>query len=296
MDIRSFKYFESVVRNKQFTRAAEELHISQPSLSNSIKLLEEKVGCVLFDRSTRNLSLTEPGQVLFKHVCEILEKHEKIQKEMKDVKNVGAGTLKIGMIESFRYWLPQIIKQFKEAYPAISIKIREMSPGEIETALKNYDIHLGITSSTSEKDSFNYLSIFKERLVLITSTDHRFKHRKSLAISELKNEVFIHSLSGFEVRQTLIDACLAAGFNPEVNYETESLETARSLVEIGLGVSVIPENFLKLNPSKKINLIHLKSGLPDRVVYIAYDNQRYLPPAIHDFMSIVGEVSKATLR
>lgn len=296
MDIRSFKYFDSVVRNKQFTLAAEELHISQPSLSNAIKLLEQHVGCKLLDRSTRNLSLTESGQVFYKSVLEILERYEKVNKEMKDVKNVGAGILKIGMIESFRYWLPQIIKQFKVKYPMISIKIREMSPMEIEVALKNYDIHLGITSSIGNNHSFNYLPIFEERLVLITPTNHRFHNRKTVSIPELKDEVFIHSLSGFEVRQSLVDACLVAGFNPEVDYETESLETARSLVEIGLGISVIPENFLKLNPSKKICLIHLKSDIPNRVIYIAYDTQRYLPPAVHDFVILARNVSKENLK
>ncbi len=86
MDIRILRYFVTVARNKQFTVAAEELHISQPSLSNSIKQLEQTLGCKLFERSTRKLALTEQGQVLYQHACKLLNEFDHIIKEMEDVK------------------------------------------------------------------------------------------------------------------------------------------------------------------------------------------------------------------
>lgn len=288
MDIRTFRYFESVARNQQFTLASEELHISQPSLSNSIKSLEREVGCKLFERSTRKVNLTESGQVLYKHACKLLNQFDNVFKEMEDVRNIGAGKLNLGMIESFRYLIPEIISQFKDTYPSISINIREMSPNEIEYSLNNYDIHLGITSNCNKNNEIEYIPIFNEKLVLITPLDHHLIHLSSIDISELKNEILIHSLTGYKVRESIIMACKDAGFIPKVDYETESLETARGLVEIGLGVSVVPESYLKLNPSKKIKIIYLKNHLPNRTVYISYQYQRYLPPAFFDFISIAN--------
>lgn len=292
MDIRTLKYFETIVKHRQFTLAAKELHISQPSLSNAIKALEQELGCKLFERSTKKLTLTEPGQILYRHACEVLTHFENIHKEMNDAKSMGVGTVSIGMIESYRYFIAPIIYRFKQMYPKIRIKIREMGPEEMEHSLKNYDIHIGITSNANEECEFEYNPIFREKYVLITPIHHPFEHLSSVDMTDLKNEMFIHSLEGFEVRKTITKACQEAGFTPAYEYEAESLETARSLVEAGLGLSVVPESFMALYPSKKVNLVYLNNRLPERTVYFVYQPQRYLLPAIKDFMKIAIEYSQ----
>lgn len=291
MDIRTLKYFLTVAKHKQFTLAAKKLHISQPSLSNAIKGLEQELGCLLFERSTKKLVLTEPGETLYRHARDVLIHFENIYKEMNDAKNIGAGTINIGMIESFRYFIAPIISRFKKVYPNMRIKIREMGPKEIEDHLKKYDIHLGITSNVNRESECEYKAIFQEKYVLITSSEHRFANVSEVDIIDLKNEMFIHSLEGFEARHIIVKACQEAGFTPAFEYETESLETARSLVEAGLGLAVVPESFLKLYPSKRVSMVYLSKGVPGRTVYFAYQPQRYLFPAIKDFMRIAIDYS-----
>lgn len=287
MDIRTLKYFQVVVKHKQFTRAAEELHISQPSLSNAIKALEKELDCILFERSTRKLILTEPGKILYRHACKILTYFGSIYKEMNDVKNEGAGNLNIGMIESYRYFITPIIYHFKKRYPNVRIKIHEMGPKEIEKALKSYDLHIGITSNINKENELKYEPIFQEKYVLITPTDHPFEHlSNNIDITGLRDEMIIHSLEGFEVRNTFMDVCQKAGFTPHYEYEVESLETARSMVEAGLGLAVVPENFITSNSSDKVKIIYLNNLLPERTVYFAYQSERYLLPAIEVFMEI----------
>ncbi|MBO1003197.1 LysR family transcriptional regulator [Pseudogracilibacillus auburnensis] len=291
MDIRLLIYFKTIVKHRQFTRAAEELHISQPSLSNAIKGLEQELGCKLFERSTKKLILTEPGQILYRHACKVLVHFENIHKEMSDAKNVGAGNISIGMIESYRYFIAPIINRFKKAYPNIHIKIREMGPKEIERSLKNYDIHIGITSKKNDEEEYDYKPIFQERYVLITPINHSFEPLSNIDITDLKNEMFIHSLEGFEVRNAINKTCQEAGFTPNFEYEAESLETARSLVEAGLGLSIVPESFMEHYPIKKVKLVYLNNHLPKRTVYFVYQSQRYLLPAIKDFMKIAADYS-----
>lgn len=292
MDVRNLRYFASVVENKQFTRAAKELHISQPSLSNAIKLLEKEMELKLFERSTKGLVLSEPGQILYKHAVEILNHFDYIKKEMADVKNIGAGIINVGMIESYRYLIAPLIYQFKKVYPSIRIKIREMGPEEIEHSLKNYDIHIGITSTLKENNDCTYIPLFKEKYVLITPSNHRFKNLKNINIADLKDEMFVSSLEGFEVRNTFNLACKNAGFTPIFEYETESLETARNLVEMGLGISVVPNNFITSSQTKNINIINLDDFLSVRTVYFIYQTQRYISPAINKFMEMGVEYSK----
>lgn len=291
MDIRTLKYFQIIVKHKQFTRAAEELYISQPSLSNAIKALEKELECKLFERSTKKLILTEPGQILSRHANKVLTQFENIYKEMRDVKNVGAGTLNIGMIESYRYFIAPIIYRFKKVYPNIRIKMSEMGPEELENSLQNYDIHIGITSNVNDETEFEYRPVFHENYVLITPINHPFDHLSNIEIIDLKKEMFIHSLEGFEVRNAINKACKEAGFILNYEYEAKSLETARSLVEEGLGLSVVPESFMKLYPSNRVKLVYLNNHLPERTVNFVYLSERYLLPAIRDFMTIAFEYS-----
>lgn len=292
MDVRILKYFHTVAKYQQFTRAAEELHISQPSLSNAIKRLELELDCKLFERSTKRLVLTEPGKILYRHANNVLIEFENIHKEMDDAKNVGYGNINIGMIESFRYFMAPIIYHFKKSYPNIRLKVCEMGPEKIEQSIKTYDIHVGITSKTNNENEFIYDPIFQERYVLITPIDHRFEHLRQVKISELKDEMFIHSLEGFDVRNIFIKACQDVGFTPKYEYEAESLETIHSLVEIGLGLSVVPESFLQRYPSGKTKIVYLNEDFPKRTVYFVYHADRYMLPAIKDFMSIAKEYSK----
>lgn len=292
MDIRTLKYFHTVAKYQQFTRAAEELHISQPSLSNAIKRLEQELDCKLFERSTKKLMLTEPGQILYRHTNNVLVEFENIHKEMDDAKNIGEGNIHIGMIESFRYFMAPIIYHFKKAYPNIRLKIRDMGPEEIEQSLKTYNIHIGITSKTNNENEFIYDPIFQERYVLITPIDHPFKHLSQVEISELKDEMFIHSLEGFDVRNIFIRECQEVGFTPKYEYEAESLETIHSLVEIGLGLSVVPESFLERHPSHKVKIVYLNEDFPKRTVYFIYHAHRYMLPAIEEFINIAKDYSK----
>lgn len=291
MNIRDLRYFEAVARNQRFIVAAEELHISQPALSNTIKRLEERIGYKLFERSTKKLSLTELGQVFYNHVQHLLSQFDNTVDELELIRTLGGRKLRIGMIESSRYFMPQIIKQFKQIYPEIGIQIMEMSPVDIEQSLKNYDIHLGITSNIRSSKTLRYFPIEQEHLSLAIPLNHKFTNLNSIDIIDLKEETLIHSLSGFGIRKTIVDACNTAGFEAHIQYETESLEMASNLVEVGVGVSVMPDNYLKSNPNKKINVIGFKDYIYTRTVYIAYHSQRYLPSAFHELILMIKQLS-----
>lgn len=284
-----FQYFAEVVKHKQITIAAEALHISQPALSKAIKTLETDVGFQLFERSTRKLKLTEPGEIFHNQVRVILREYNNMYKVIDDIHSIGTGTLNIGIIESFKYWIPDILKQFKQQYPEISVTIQVMGPKNIEDALKNYQIHLGVTSIVSKQNEklLNSLPLYKDNLVLITSTNHRLSRLKHVNITELKQEKLIHSFSGYMIRNSVIEACERAGFTPTIDYETEDLETAMGLVEAGLGVSVIPESYIKPKPSINLNVIKFSDELPKRNVYIVQHISRYLSPSTDEFVTIL---------
>ncbi|MGC4376914.1 LysR family transcriptional regulator [Fictibacillus sp. Mic-4] len=288
MDIRHLKYFESVVRHKNFSKAAEELHVSQPSLSNTIKSLEKELGCKLLERTTREVGLTESGAVFYQHVLGILSQFEHVQKEMKEVKYTGAGTLKIGIIESSKYWIPKIIIKIRTKYPNVHIKIKEMiGMRDIEEALNRHDVHLSIAPQKIEHSHLKFIPIYNEEYVLVTPQNHPFCHLKSINLSGLENENLILSQPGYPSYQKITEACRTAGFDPKSTYEVERLEMACSLAEAGLGVSILPENYLKYSSLSGINILKLTNPTPNRMVYMAYHSNRYLPPVVQDAMSFI---------
>ena len=285
MDIRQLRYFESVVRNKSLTKAAKELYISQPAMSIQIKALEQEFGGILFYRNTRKISVTELGQLLYRHACEILNQSRNIFKEMEDFKEIGSGELSIGVIESSTYMISKIILPFRDKYPDLFIKIKNMGAEEIDKALNNYDIHIGINSRKTESSNLTSIPLVHEEYVLITPPGHPLKHVDSIDMFELRNENIIQTEQGFYMKQIIQNACLTAGFELKGLYESGRLDTVRILVETGLGIAFVPETYLKYASTSQFNVVRLKNPTPKRTVYISYHSLRYLPTAIHEFMS-----------
>lgn len=286
MEIRHLKYFESLVRNQSFTKAAQELHISQPSLSNIIKTLEEELECKLLERNSREVNVTESGQVLYRHACHILQDFNNVTREMSDVKNVGRGVINIGMLESSKYWIPKVIRQFQSIYPSLNINFMEMGSNSVEKALADYEIHFGITSA-QQSGQFKSIEIYQEEFVLIAPPFHRLANTTSIDLANLKDEKLIQFPTNFHISNILLNNTQTLDFELHGFYKVERIETARILVEAGLGLTIVPENYLKYSPVQGIHIVRLKKPTPIRKVYVTYDEHRYLPPAVKDLISLI---------
>lgn len=292
LDLRQLRYFESLIRNKQFTKAAKELHISQPSLSNVIKSLEQTIGCPLIYRSKRNIIPTDAGLILYNHACKLLKEYVNICKEMNEVKEVGASYIYIGFIESTKYWIPKIVKEFNKKYEHISLRFKEMSARDIESAISNYDIHFGITTRAPNIEGVKSNEIYQEELILITSINHPFSMYDVVDFSQLKGENIIQVQSGFHIKDSIMSAFEIAGIKQKGLYEVERLEFSSILVKEGLAIAIVPENYLKYYSQNDIHQIHLTNPTPIRSVYITYNENRYLTPATKYFISKVEDFFK----
>lgn len=287
MDLKNLNYFKTIAEKGSFSAAAKTLHISQPTLSNSIKNLEDRMNIKLFERTSREIFLTEAGDILLEKAINILLEVEKTEKEMHEVKVIGKGTLIIGMIESVKYWIPKVIKEYNNKYPNINIKLKELGPNEIQDNLSKYNIHVGITSKKNKGDTFKNSLIFNDKLVLSTFEKHKFTNESSININELKNEILIHSLSGYFIRERMKSEYTKAGFEPIIRFETESLEAGQQLVKIGLGSAIVPEVFIENNLNMGIKKVYFEDATLNRNVYVSYIKNRHLPPAIYEFINLL---------
>lgn len=287
MELYQFKYFEAVARNQSFTKASTELHISQPSLSQAIKLTEKECNCQLLERNTRKVYLSEAGIIFLKHSRNMLKQLKIVNEEMSEVQNIGAGIINIGIIESSKYWIPKILTIFQKHYPTVKVSITELIDiNRIKEALINYDIHLSIAPSQPKNPVNKYSHIYKERFEVVVPAGHRLIRQKDIKLTDLKQEKFILCKEGFQTRQIIVEACKNAGFEPNISHQLERLETACSLVEAGLGITILPKNYLGY-ANTDLERIQIRSPAPSRSVYLAYNPNRYLAPSVKAFMGYI---------
>jgi len=285
MDLNQLKYFVSVVDHMSFSKAAEKLHISQPSLSNAIKNLEHDLGFQVIERNTRNSRLTEAGEVLYGRAIHLISEMAIVKKEMEEVKLVGKGELQIGMIESVKYWIPKVISLYNKKFPEMHIRLMEVLGGDdVKNSLRKYETHAIITNQQIQEVDIETVPLYKERLVLVLHENHPMATSESIMLKELEHEPFIISTEGFQTREDILLAFELEDTVPTIKYEIERFETALSLVGENLGIAFIPENYLQGPYDLSIVSKVIDSRALERSVYLTYMKNRYVSPAIQAFI------------
>ena len=286
MDIKQLHYFVTVSNHLSYSKAAQKLHISQPSLSNAIKNLEQEIGPPRLERNTRKVELTDAGKILYKKSILLLSQMNMLKKEMEEVKLTGSGDLIIGIIESVKHWIPKVIRKYQDRFPTINIKLIEVLSGKaVKESLRKYDTHLLITNQYINEPDIESLPLYDERLVLVLHKDHPLAQKRgSILLEELEREPFIISTEGFQTREDILTAFTLEQITPKIKFEIERFETALTLVRENLGITIIPENYLSEPMDECIVSKTIDSSALERTVYLTFMKNRYLSPAVQAFL------------
>ncbi|WP_342556720.1 LysR family transcriptional regulator [Lysinibacillus sp. FSL P4-0201] len=285
MDIKQLHYFIAVSEQMNFSKAAERLHISQPSLSNAIKKLEQEIGSPLLERNTRNLQLTEAGELLFERAKVIVKNMEVLKIEMDEVIVHGTRDITIGVMESIKHWLPKVIANYKKDYPHMKIHLVDiLGSKRVKKSLKSYKTHLIITNQLMDDPELEVQTLYEERLVAVLPLHHPLAQKDTLTISDICEEPFIISTEGFQTRRDILTSFEQAGKNINIQFEIERFETAVSLVREHLGVTILPKNYLQGPTAKTIVKKEIEGLNLSRNVYLVYLKNRHLPLAIRQLL------------
>lgn len=288
MNMTHLKYYITLVEQASFTKAANDLHIAQPSLSMAIKKLETEMELKLLDRSKRELSVTKEGEILYQEAKKLMNHLNYVEDEMKRLKDQGPMELAIGIIESAKFWIPKILKAIKDEYPGVRIEIVEvLGLDDVHKALNNYDIHFAITNQLVSKQEVSVLPIYKEKFVALLPAGHPLTEKAQLDVTDLIDESFIIFKEGFQTRQDILNAFRQAGSKPNIQFEVERFETAISCVEEGLGITLVPENYIKSFRNSRCEVRELKDHNVMRTVFLAHDTRRYLPPLVNRSIELI---------
>ena len=281
MDIHHLKIFVSVYKNKSFTKASEELHISQPTISEHIKNLERSLDCRLFDRLGRTIMPTAEADLLYPKALQILEGLDQIQQEIIAAGTGVKGKLVIGASTiPGAYILPRMAYSFKNQYPEIAFEILIEDSGKITNMVLQHDLLCGIVGAKMKSDKLDYASLIEDELVLVTSP--KSLNKKKITLDELTKLPFLQREEGSGTRQTFENFLRKNNFSTvdfNIVATLGSTSAVKQAVKAKLGVSVISriavQEELDNNILQEIPIRNLKMK---RKFYLVRQKKRTLPP------------------
>ncbi|QIE29894.1 HTH-type transcriptional regulator BenM (plasmid) [Caballeronia sp. SBC1] len=245
MELRHLRYFVAVAEERNFTRAAERLHMAQPPLSRSIQQLEETLEVQLFQRDSRPLKLTETGKFFYAHAVQLLAQTAELESMTRRVGNIER-SLSVGFVGSTLYgMLPKIIRRFRDENPTVELSLHEMSTMDQIRALKDGQIDVGFGRIRHEDVNIRRVILREEKMIVALPEGHPLSLAKPiLALSDLINETLI--IFPKSPRPSYADQVLSAfqdrGLKPRRIYEVRELQIALGLVAAGEGISVVPSS------------------------------------------------------
>jgi len=288
MELRQLRYFLALAEHRHFGRAAEALHIAQPSLSQQIRALEEDLGVTLFERSRRHVALTPDGEVLLHYATQMLALADDARRELADRGRLLRGRVRLGATPTLGgYLLPRLLRRFHQAFPGLDLTITEDGSDRLarELADGRLDLALLVEDSRVREGDLQFEFLLQERIMVGLPQNHPLSGRDAVSLAELREDGFILCREGYHLRTLTVEACQEAGFTPRVAVGGTEVATARRFVQAGLGVTLMPE-FGAASPHG-IHTPVLKEPALFRKVGTAWNPQRYrskAAAALHGFL------------
>lgn len=250
MRLKDLLYVTTIARHNSFSKAASELFISQPTLSQAISRLESELSVKLFDRDNMSVSLTSAGNVFLEDADEILDAAEKLKKKMQNISQSNFGTIRVGTSQFYGSFIfPFLIPALKENYPGIKIEITEESSDHLEALVENGDLDFAFIPLPITSDRVKSCHMFNEKILLCVPDNPYLYSRLKLSphgrwpyvenLSVLSDEPFMLLKQNMKLRIKAEALCENSGFSPNVIIESQNMETLRNYVALGMGISFL---------------------------------------------------------
>lgn len=274
MTITQLKYVLAVAEHQNFTRAAENVFVTQPTLSMQIQKLEEELDILIFDRGKKPIELTEVGKKIVDQARNIVNEAERMQDVVDQEKGFIGGTYKLGIIPTVMpTLLPMFLKTFSNRYPKVQLKIEELNTDEIITQINEGSLDAAIAATPLEQERIKERPLYYEPFVGYIPENHRLSKVEKLEPSDLDLHDILLLEDGHCFRDGIINLCKASknSTNEKFQLESGSFETLIKLSDEGLGMTLLPYlHTLDIAPSQIKNLRYFKEPSPAREISLIY--------------------------
>ncbi|MEC4894745.1 MAG: LysR substrate-binding domain-containing protein [Oscillatoria sp. PMC 1051.18] len=242
--LHQLEVFETVARHGSFTRAAEELSITQPTVSGQVKQLSQTVGMPLFEQIGKRLYLTEAGSALLTTCREIFSNLDNFQMKVADLQGMKQGKLRLGVVTTAKYFIPRLLGSFCQKYPEIDVALVVTNHQTLRERMQDNADDLYVLSQPPEDTDLHSQAFLDNPLVVVAKKGHPLSGKSKVPIKSLSNEAFIMRESGSGTRRAVQQLFAKHKVNVSVKLELGSNEAIKQAIAGGLGISVLSANCL----------------------------------------------------
>ncbi|MEO0768277.1 MAG: LysR substrate-binding domain-containing protein [Cyanobacteria bacterium J06649_4] len=290
--LHQLKVFEATARHGSFTRAAEELYLTQPTVSIQVKQLTKAVGLPLFEQIGKRLYLTEAGQQLLSTCQEIFNGLDKFEMSVANLKGMKQGQLKLAVITTAKYFVPRLLGPFCKRYPGIDISLKVTNHKRIQESMTANEDDLYIISQAPNQPDLNIHPFLENPLIVLAPTGHPLARKKNIPIEMLNNQPFIMREPGSGTRKAVEKIFKENDINVKVSLELGSNEAIKQAIAGGLGISVLSQHTIISEGTTGEFAILDVQGFPiERDWYVAHLAGKQLSVVAETFLQFLLEES-----
>ncbi|MFI1683165.1 MULTISPECIES: LysR family transcriptional regulator [unclassified Streptomyces] len=283
MDLLQLRYFQAVARYEHISRAAEELHVAQPSLSRTIARLESELGTPLFDRQGRRIRLNQYGVVFLHHVDRALSELDDARRVLSDARDTAFG--RVGVASETLLTITHLLGSFRAAYPRADVRLFQSNAEEMDRQLRAREVDFCVASQPLTGTNLEMIELAREEVLLAVPRGHWLDGQESVTIREIATEPFVTTRIG-QWQRTLLDRLFASeGLTPMISCEGDEPGASQDMISAGLGIGLIPAISRQAGTDSQVPVAWVHLNAPDchRVLTLVWSRDTYLSDAAVKF-------------
>jgi DNA-binding transcriptional LysR family regulator len=255
------KVFVTVIEQKNFSRAGDILNLSQPGVSLHIRNLENELGTKLIYRSPKQVQITEPGKILYRHAKQMLNHYETAKREINEFNNVVSGTMKIGASFTIgEYYLPKVLAEFASQYPMVDIQIIISNSNDVIQGIRSNKLDIGLIEGETDYKDIDVMPFMNDEMIVVVPQDHPLSQMDLIEGNMLQNQTWVLREQGSGTR-TYSDKLLSSlELNIKKTFIFTSIQGVKEAVMAGLGIALLSRlTVQKELKSNELKTFHLKN-------------------------------------
>lgn len=290
MELQQLRYFVAVASTGSFSRAAERCQVTQPSLSQQIAKLEGGLRQRLFDRTGRQVLLTDSGRLLLESAESILAAVDDAERKLRESDTLDGGQVTLGALPTIApYLLPRILKRFMARFPRVEITVHEDVTKHLLEGISAGDLDLALIALPVPDERLHVEPLLTEPLLLALPPKHRLLRRRRIGLNDLRTERFILLNEMHCLGEQVVSFCRANECHPRVGCRSAQISTIQNLIALGQGVSLLPDMARKADVSRQLPYRRLWGAQPTRTIAVIRRKHRSSGLAVERF---VGHLQK----
>lgn len=293
LSFKLLRCFVTLVKTKSFTQTADELHLTQPTISKMLQQLEDQLNVQLLLKAEfgrkRQVELTEIGERIYHHALDLLQTQHHIFQEIENYQSLKTGTLRLGVPPLGAQLLTPALFDYHQQWSKIELSFLEVGSRGIEQALLNHELDVGVLLQPFDTDIFNAIELCDYPLMVLLRHDSLWAKRSSIRLEELQQQAFLMFPENFSLNSIIMNACAHIGFEPNIVCKTSQWNLLADMVLQRMGIALLPQYYTNMLDAQLFAAIPLQQPDIRWHLFMAWKKNYAISPAVQAWIKIMHQ-------